>query len=115
MEKKIEDQLLYDYYGALLTDKQREVMQMYCEDDLGLAEIARLSGSSRQSVYDMIKRSVRQMRETEEALGAMKQTALKDSITAQMRLLAQELIQDGANSEKLGRLTALIDQLEEND
>ena len=57
MEKMGRIALLYDIYGALLTEKQARVLAMFYEEDLSLGEIAEILAVSRQAVYDMIKRS----------------------------------------------------------
>ena len=57
MEKDIMGSLLLDFYGNLLTEKQREVMRLYVECDTGLSEIATMLGSSRQAIYDIVKAS----------------------------------------------------------
>ncbi len=48
--------LLYDFYGSLLTEKQRSVVERYCFDDLSLAEISAEEGNSRQAVHDLLQR-----------------------------------------------------------
>jgi hypothetical protein len=58
-----------DFYGEMLTDRQREFLNYYYNDDLSLAEIAENSGISRQGVRDSIKRAEHEMTEMEEKLG----------------------------------------------
>src|SRR5690606_36498008 len=51
--------LLYDFYGQLLTKKQRTFFDLYYQDDLSLGEIAAQHDVTRQAVYDILKRSER--------------------------------------------------------
>lgn len=55
MDKKIYLNNLYDYYGALFTDKQQEYFEAYYFDDLSLSEIAENNGVSRNAVHGQIK------------------------------------------------------------
>ena len=52
----LEQALLYDFYGELLTDHQKEVYEQFVLEDLSLSEIAESAGISRQGVHDLIKR-----------------------------------------------------------
>lgn len=61
--------LLFDFYGALLTARQQELMQAYYIEDLSLAEIAGEGGVSRQAVHDLIKRAEAALFDYEERLG----------------------------------------------
>ncbi len=65
------ESLLYDFYGVLLTDKQREVMELYHEENYSIVEIARELKVSKQAVYDNLKKSDRILREYEAKLGLM--------------------------------------------
>ncbi|QDR80433.1 YlxM family DNA-binding protein [Sporomusa termitida] len=60
---------LYDFYNALLTDKQRECLNMHYLQDLSLAEIADEFGVSRQAVHDILRRAERTLEEYEKKLG----------------------------------------------
>ncbi len=68
LEKMIQISMLYDFYGQLLTEKQREIMHYYYEDDYSLGEIAENLEISRQAVYDTIKKSEKILKEYEEKL-----------------------------------------------
>lgn len=54
--------LLYDFYGALLTEKQRQVMALYHEENLSLSEIGQEFGISRQAVHDTLKKPSRRLK-----------------------------------------------------
>ncbi len=58
--------MLYDFYGDLLTDRQREFYDLYYNEDLSLAEIAENYGISRQGVRDVIVRAEAAMTEVED-------------------------------------------------
>ena len=56
IEKALKYSRLLDFYGNLLTDKQREVASMLFFDDISLSEIAGLNGLTRQAVFDLVRR-----------------------------------------------------------
>ena len=68
-EKNYEVSLLLDFYGEVLTQKQREVIELYYDEDLSLAEIAEHTEITRQGVRDCIKRGEAVLFEMEEKLG----------------------------------------------
>lgn len=70
--KDYEMAMLLDFYGELLTEKQREAMELYYNEDLSLAEIAEPLNISRQGVRDSIKRGEKQLEELETTLGLAK-------------------------------------------
>lgn len=61
--------LLYDFYGQLLSKRQREVMALYHEENLTLSEIAEEFSISRQGVHDALKNAERALDEYEAKLG----------------------------------------------
>lgn len=61
--------MLFDFYGELLTDKQREYFDLHYNEDLSLAEIASLTGVSRQAVWDNIRRAEASLRDIEAKVG----------------------------------------------
>lgn len=69
MAKNYEIAFLIDFYGEMLTEKQRSFLEYYYHDDLSLSEIAENEGITRQGVRDAIKRAEAQMLEMEERLG----------------------------------------------
>ncbi len=69
MAKNLQMGVLLDIYGALLTERQREMMDLYYNDDLSLSEIAEQYEISRQGVHDALKRSEETLRHYDNALG----------------------------------------------
>lgn len=62
---------LFERYGALLTDHQREVVDLYLKSDWSLAEIASHEGTSRAAVHDIVRRSMRALQGYEKRLGLL--------------------------------------------
>ena len=63
--------LLYDYYGELLTEKQRGLFDLYYNQDYSLSEIASAAGISRQGVHDTLARAEELLEGYEAALGCI--------------------------------------------
>ncbi|HIW20538.1 MAG TPA: YlxM family DNA-binding protein [Candidatus Dorea intestinavium] len=95
MNKILEQNLLYDFYGELLTDRQKDVFEQHILDDLSLKEIADETGVSRQGVHDSIKRSIQTLLDYEEKLH-----------------LVEKFL---AIKEELVKMTSLVDTLEKNE
>ena len=66
MDEIFKQSLLYDFYGELLTEHQKEIYEQFIVDDLSLSEIAKDAGISRQGVHDLIKRCNKILEEYEE-------------------------------------------------
>ena len=113
------ESLLYDFYGVLLTDKQREVMELYHEENYSIVEIARELKVSKQAVYDNLKKSDRILREYEAKLGLMlsllKSRELIGSVQDRIDKLMKspELTDDGEVKKGLLEIREMISGLEE--
>lgn len=85
--------MLFDFYGELLTDKQREYYDLHYNEDLSLYEIAEQSGVSRQAVWDIIRRAEATMLETEKKTGfvakAVRRRKALESLEAQLTKLEE--------------------------
>ena len=68
--------MLFDFYGELLTDRQKEFFDLYYNEDLSLSEIAENEGISRQGVRDVIVRAEAIMTDLEDKTGLMKRFML---------------------------------------
>lgn len=68
MDRIVEKSLLFDFYGELLTEHQKDVYGEYIQNDLSVTEIASLRGISRQGAHDMIRRCEKILGEYEQRL-----------------------------------------------
>ena len=95
MEKDLTLTELFDLYGGLLTERQRELFSSYYVYDLSLAEIAEPEGKTRQNVYEQVKKV------KEKLIGYEKILHLKEK-NDKLKTLAKEIESvDGALSEKI--------------
>ncbi len=78
LEKTVEISVLYDFYNQLLTEKQKNIVDLYYNQDLSLGEIADEFDISRQAVYDMLKRTERLLYQYEEKLNFIRHTDIKN-------------------------------------
>ena len=90
MAKDLSISVLLDFYGDMLTEKQRDVVELYYNEDLSLAEIAEHSGITRQGVRDSIKRAEAQLKEYEDRLGLAKRFSAMGEGLEEIRRLARE-------------------------
>ncbi|SES66858.1 hypothetical protein SAMN05660297_00168 [Natronincola peptidivorans] len=90
IEKKIEISMLYDFYNQLLTAKQRDMIDLYYNQDLSLGEIAQELQISRQAVYDTIKRTEKILYDYEKKL---KLFGLFNSKIASIEKLKEKVLQ----------------------
>ena len=109
MDKNIENSLLLDFYGALLTDKQQEIVRMYYECDSGLSEIAQEFNMSRQAVYDMVKKAEHTLLEYENKLKCVeKYFANRNNIISCLDLLKNSELNKNQIEEVVSNLEKLL-------
>ncbi len=85
--KRVEISSLLEYYRSLLSDRQRDVLDLYYNDDLSLAEIAEDTGITRQGVRDAIKKGEKALFEFEKLLGLAERAARLEKIAAELEAL----------------------------
>ena len=112
VSRKIELAWLTAFYGGLLTDKQRQVLALHCEEDLSLAEIAQEAGVSRQGVHDMLTRTAQRLVDMEEKLGVAARFRRMETGLERCRALLQEKRYDEA--ERTIESLIRLDQEENN-
>ena len=69
LNRKVDLAFLSAFYGGMLTEKQRRVLSLHCEEDLSLGEIAEEVGISRQAVHETLSRAAARLNEMESTLG----------------------------------------------
>lgn len=91
MDEILEQALLYDFYGELLTSHQKEIYEQFVLEDLSLSEIAQDAGISRQGVHDLIKRCNKILENYEKKLHLVERfVAIKEKVHRMNELLDSE-------------------------
>lgn len=93
--------LLYDFYGELLDDNKKEIMNLYHEDNLSLAEIAEDLGTSRQGVHYTLKKAEKSLEKYEEKLGLVQKYLDNLKKYDQVQSIAEKYISDESLDENL--------------
>jgi len=83
--------MLFDFFGDLLTEKQREYFDLYHNEDLSLSEIAEKAGISRQGVYDIVTRAEKALVEMERKTDVVRRWRETRSGLEQAEALARRL------------------------
>ncbi len=110
MERIVEQTLLYDFYGDLLTDHQRRIYEAAVFLDLSLSEIAAQEGISRQGVHDLIKRCNRILEGYEEKLGLVSRFTRVKKLAARLECLTAQYVQ-GRDEEVLDGMTKTVKEI----
>lgn len=103
MEKFVQQTFLYDFYGELLTEHQRQVYEQVIFEDLSPTEVAQEQGISRQGVHDLIKRCNRILEEYESRLHLVEKfLRIRDSVRK-----IQDLTDLGTSGSVDGRMSEI--------
>lgn len=107
IEKILEISLLYDFYGQMLTERQRSIIDLYYSNDFSLGEISESMNISRQAVYDILKRSEKLLHRYEERL------LLIEKFMKQRERIneAYKLLDSLGENEKIDRIKSILGEL----
>lgn len=100
VEKMYEISMLYDFYGELLTPRQKSIMQYYYEDNYSLGEIADEIGVSRQAVYDAVRKAEKSLHSYEDKLGLVKRFIETEADIEKAEQVIDEILEQ-CNHEKI--------------
>lgn len=107
MEKIVEQGILYDFYGALLTPHQREIYEAVVYDNLSLGEIAAEKNISRQGVHDLIRRCDKILEDYENKLHLVERFSVNRKKLSKIR----EFINHSVEGDEKERMIQLIDDM----
>lgn len=96
MSKNLNLSVLLDFYGDTLTQKQKDVLELYYNEDLSLAEIAEHEKISRQGVRDSIKRGEDALLELEEKLGMAEKFSVISSLLDSIKEKAEAIYNESS-------------------
>ena len=107
--------MLFDFFGELLTEKQREYFDLYHNEDLSLSEIDEKAGISRQGVYDIITRAEKSLIEMERKTGVVQRWLDTRAQLQKAESIAHELIRltggRGDSAELANKLMTVLGNL----
>ena len=109
-EKDLHIGYLLDFYGDLLSERKRSVMEMYYNEDLSLAEIAQEINISRQGVHETIKKTEEELLFYEEKLGLAKRLRSVEKYTEELSELSKEYDLPTVIKNKIDELTLAVRQ-----
>lgn len=112
MEKIVEQTLLYDFYGELLTEHQKGIYEEVVLNDYSFSEVAEGHGISRQGVHDMIRRCNKILTGYEEKLHLVEKFLRTQKLVGEINRLALQFKEEGdaRNIEKIQEISQRIMQ-----
>ena len=116
MEKFVEQTLLYDFYGELLTSKQRQVYESVVLEDYSLSEVAQELGISRQGVHDALKNAEKALLDYEQKLRLVEKFQKSRQAINKIDGIIDEMVEENRDEKLTGRLRSIktiIDELDQ--
>ena len=113
LEKLVEIGLLFEQYKMLLTDKQREIVSLYYNEDYSLGEISENLNVSRQGIYDTLKRSEKILKDYEDKLGLVKKSKERENITQDIYDKVVDIKQDLLQNRDCANLIPKVENIED--
>jgi predicted DNA-binding protein YlxM (UPF0122 family) len=105
---------LMDFYGPLLTERQKRIMQLYYDNDWSLGEIAENYEVSRQAIYDVLRRAEKALEQYESRLGLVEKFKLnRRRLNMACELLKE--IKNERNEDRLEQIRDILEQVLENE
>ena len=113
MEKIVQQGLLYDFYGELLTSHQRQIYEDVVINDMSLSEIAQEQGISRQGVHDLVKRCDKILSGYEEKLHLVAKFQETKRLVAEIETLTiqYQKTEDRGLIERIGQISREIAEI----
>ncbi len=115
-EKDLKIPLLLDVYGAILTERKREMMEYYYYEDYSLAEISEVTGISRQGVRDSLKKTVAELHELEDKLHMAERLQLYETCierASDILSSARDLLSEGETKNQLNAVLSILKAAED--
>lgn len=117
MDNLTQRALLLDFYGSLLTEKQKKIYDLYFQQDLSLGEISQNQGVSRPAVYDLLKRTEEALQHYEDKLGLVQKYVTSREIRQELSKRLGELrerLKRNNLEDDWEKLAALLKKLEDS-
>ena len=112
MNEILEQALLYDFYGELLTSHQKEIYEQFVLEDLSLSEIAEDAGISRQGVHDLIKRCNKTLEGYEAKLHLVEKfLSIKEKVHRMNELLEKEYVRNSGEDKLIQEIRKISGEI----
>ncbi len=103
--------MLLDFYGELLTPRQRECYELHYNEDLSLSEIAEQCGISRQGAWDNIRRASEAMEQVEEKTGLLQRYVKTEDRLRTVQSILQDLNSETEDAENRKKIQSALEEI----